>query len=289
MAEKHKDELSGVETTGHVWDNDLRELNNPLPKWWLYVLYVTIIWSVGYYIFFPSWPLLDSYTKGIWNWSSREEVAQELADAKAAQSKFWVQVDKAKLTEIKANPELLQFARAGGAAAFGDNCAGCHGTGAAGAKGYPNLNDDDWIWGGTVEDIHQTLLYGVRHTYNDTRQSEMPAFGKDGILEAVQIRDVAGYVRSLSGLKTEGVNIATGQALYAENCAACHGDGGEGNRELGSPNLKDGIWLYGSDMATLVETITYSRAGVMPGWNGRLPAPTIKALAVYVHSLGGGE
>ncbi|MGE0585391.1 MAG: cytochrome-c oxidase, cbb3-type subunit III [Flavobacteriaceae bacterium] len=289
MANKHIDELSGIETTGHEWDG-LRELNNPLPRWWLWTFYLTCIWAFAYWIVYPAWPLVTDYTRGVFGDSDRLRVQREVGELEALRATNGAGLATASLEEIRSNPDFLQFALASGEAAFGDNCAPCHGSGAAGGHGYPNLNDDDWLWGGTLEDIHTTLENGIRWDANDdTRISDMPAFGRDGILEGGQIRNVAAYVLSLSGTTTEGADIAEGQTLFADNCAACHGEDAAGSKDLGAPNLKDAIWLYGGDLATVVETVTNSRRGVMPAWGGRLDEVTIKSLAVYVHSLGGGQ
>ena len=281
------DELSGAETTGHEWDG-LKELNNPLPKWWLWTFYVTVIWSLAYFMLYPAWPWFGGATKGLLGWSSRQEVTQELASLRAEQKTYWDNLSQIGLEEIRSNPELLQFAMASGGAAFGDNCAPCHGTGAIGAKGYPNLNDDDWLWGGSLDEIHQSILVGIRSVHDDTRDNEMPAFGRDEILDQTQILNVAGYSRSLSGLETPSADLSAGKELYAEQCVACHGEDGKGNTELGSPDLTNNLWLYGGDLPDVIETLTISRKGVMPAWDGRLDPPVIKALAVYVHSLGGG-
>jgi cytochrome c oxidase cbb3-type subunit 3 len=200
-------------------------------------------------------------------------------------------IEAASLQDIEKTPELLSFARAQGGAAFAVNCSPCHGAGAQGFKGYPNLNDDDWLWGGSLDAIHQTLQHGIRWDADkDTRSSMMPAFGKDGILKPEEISATADYVRSLSGLPTDkGVDLAKGNELFAANCAACHGEKGEGNQDLGAPKLNDKVWLYGSDKAVITERIHLGGGGVMPAWSTRLDAPTIKSLAVYVHSLGGGQ
>jgi cytochrome c oxidase cbb3-type subunit 3 len=288
MAKPEFDEITGTETTGHEWDG-LKELNRPLPKWWLWVLYASIIWAVGYWIAMPSWPLISSYTKGFLDRSQRAVVTRQVADAKAAQSQYLEKIAASDLSSIKEDPELLRFSLAGGAAAFGDNCAPCHGRGAQGTPGYPNLNDDDWIWGGKLEDIHQTLVVGIRGTHDETRDNAMPAFGRDEILEPAQISDVTDFVLSLSGGAGDAAAAERGKAIFAEQCAACHGDDGKGNTELGSPNLADKIWLYGGSREAITQTIRNSRAGVMPAWEGRLSPETIKQLAVYVHSLGGGQ
>jgi cytochrome c oxidase cbb3-type subunit 3 len=281
--------VSGKTTTGHEWDG-IKELNTPLPRWWVLTFYACIIWAIGYWIVYPAWPMLSSYTTGILHYSSRADVAVELANLEKIRGDKMVALGAASLADIEKDPALLALARARGKTVFGDNCAPCHGTGAAGAKGYPNLNDDDWLWGGTLDQIMQTIQFGARSGHPKAHEGQMLAFGKDGTLKKEQIVTVANYVRSLSGLPTrQGYDAAAGAKIFAENCAVCHGDAGKGNQELGSKNLTDNIWLYGSDEATIIETITNGRAGVMPAWVGRLDLATIKAMTVYVHSLGGGQ
>jgi cytochrome c oxidase cbb3-type subunit 3 len=288
MAKKHGDTSEDVGTTGHEWDG-IEELNKPLPKWWLYTFYATIIWAIGYWIVYPAWPLVSDYTRGYFGYSQREVVAENLAQANADKAAFRDRIAASDLATIQADPELLRFALAGGAAAFGDNCAPCHGRGAQGAFGYPNLRDDAWVWGGSLEDIHETILHGIRANDPKTRNSQMPAFGKLGMLQPEQVSDAAEYVLSLSGNADDNAAAARGAAIFATNCAACHGPEGKGNQALGAPNLADELWLYGGDKATVVETITNSRGGMMPAWTGRLDPATIKELAIYVHALGGGE
>ncbi|MEW6639568.1 MAG: cytochrome-c oxidase, cbb3-type subunit III [Pseudomonadota bacterium] len=291
MSEHHEefDAVSGKTTTGHAWDG-IKELNTPLPRWWVITFIACIIWSFGYWVVYPAWPMIQGYTTGVINYSSRADVAVELANLGKLRGEKMAVLGAAPVTEIEKDPALLALARAQGKAAFGDNCAPCHGSGAAGAKGFPNLNDDDWLWGGTVEQIMQTIEFGVRSGHAKGHESAMLAFGRDGILKKEEVVTVANYVRSLSGLSTDkGFNAAAGAKIFAENCASCHGADGKGSQEFGAPNLTDQIWLYGSDEATLIETITNGRGGVMPAWTSRLDQPTIKALAVYVHSLGGGK
>jgi cytochrome c oxidase cbb3-type subunit III len=283
------DSVSGRSTTGHEWDG-IRELNTPLPRWWLITFYLCIIWAFGYWIVYPAWPLLWSNTPGILHYSSRADVAVELANLEKVRGDKMAALGAASLADIEKDPALLAMARARGKTVFGDNCAPCHGSGAAGAKGFPNLNDDDWLWGGTLDQIAQTITYGARSGNPKAHEGQMLAFGKEGVLKADQIVTVANYVRSLSGLPTRpGYDAAAGKKIFAENCVACHGEDAKGNPELGAPNLTDQIWLYGSDEPTIIETITNGRAGVMPAWEGRLDPTTIKAMAVYVHSLGGGK
>ena len=282
------DDATGVETTGHEWDG-IKELNNPLPKWWLYTFYACIVWGLGYMIAYPAWPLLDSYTKGLLGYSQRAVVTSEVVKARQAQAKFRDEIAKTPIEKIKSKPELLRFAMAGGKAAFGDNCAPCHGRGAQGAPGYPNLNDDDWLWGGKITDIKQTIEHGIRAADEDTRSNDMPKFGIDGLLEAAQINDVAEYVLSLTGKSTDKAAAQKGKVIFEEQCAACHGDKGQGMPELGGPRLNDAIWLYGSSKEDIVRQIKIGRGGLMPAWASRLDPVTIKSLAVYVHSLGGGQ
>jgi cytochrome c oxidase cbb3-type subunit 3 len=283
------DDVTGTSTTGHEWDG-IKELNTPLPRWWLYTFYATVIWAIGYTIAFPAWPMLTAATPGLLGYSSRANLADQLAAGHAAQKASLDKIAAMSVDDILKDPTLLAFAQAGGAAAFKVNCVQCHGAGAAGSIGYPNLNDDDWLWGGTPDAIYVTLKNGIRYTANpDTRDSLMPSFGADGILTPAQIGEVASYVMSLSGAKADAAQAEAGQQTFAENCAACHGEDGKGNRELGAPNLTDKIWLYGGDFDTVKAQIVKPRQGVMPGWTHRLDDATIKQLAVYVHTLGGGE
>ena len=283
------DSVSGRSTTGHEWDG-IKELNTPLPRWWILTFYATILWAIGYWIVYPAWPLVTGYTTGLFHYSTRASVADDLANLEALRGDKMKILGSTALADVEKHPALLSLARARGKTVFADNCAPCHGSGGAGAKGYPNLNDDDWLWGGSLDQITQTIQFGARSGHAKAHESQMLAFGRDAILKRDEIVTVANYVRSLSGLSTSpGFDVANGKKIFSENCVSCHGDDGKGNQELGAPNLTDKIWLYGSDEATLVETITNGRAGVMPAWSGRLDPVTIKALTVYVHSLGGGK
>ena len=290
MAGKNEiDELSGVETTGHSWDG-IKELNNPLPRWWLWTFYATIVWAIGYVIVYPAIPLATTATQGLFGWSSRADLAKAMTAAETARAERASLLQTSDVNAILANEELRQIAEAGGRAAIKVNCEQCHGSGAQRFPGYPNLNDDDWIWGGTADDIYATLTHGIRHAADDnTRLSEMPAFGRDGILEPAQIQDVAWFVRKLSGQQADEEAAMRGEPLYADNCASCHGEQGEGVRELGGPRLSDGIWLYGGEHAQIAAQISAPRMGVMPAWGDRLGDTTVKQLTVYVHGLGGGE
>lgn len=282
--EKERDEFSGTETTGHNW-NGITELDTPMPRWWLWTLYLTIIWGIGYMILYPAWPMISGATPGMLGYSSRGEVAADIAKFEEMNAPLDAAIVSAELTEIASNADLRNYAVNGGGAIFRTYCSQCHGAGAAGAPGYPNLLDDDWLWGGDVEAIHQTIAHGIRSdTDDDTRYSEMPAF--DDLLSDEEITNVTAYVGALSG----GVGADhPGAEVFADNCASCHGDEGLGMRDQGAPNLADAIWLWGGSPVTIEATIRYSRYGQMPPWTGRLTEAEIRQVSVYVHGLGGGE
>jgi cytochrome c oxidase cbb3-type subunit 3 len=282
------DPATGQPTTGHVWDG-IRELNRPLPRWWLWTFYATIAWAAVYVVLYPAVPLVRGATGGVLGYSTRAEVADEIVAARAAQAARLDQVAARSLEEIRADSELARFAVSGGRSAFLVNCVQCHGSGAAGSPGYANLNDDDWLWGGALDDIHRTIAFGVRSEHPETRFTEMPAFGADALLTRPERDAVAEYVLSLSGAGHDAVAAGEGAIIFADNCASCHGDAGEGNREFGSPALNDAIWLYGGDRAAILEQVNRPRHGVMPAWTGRLDEAVIKQLSLYVHALGGGE
>jgi cytochrome c oxidase cbb3-type subunit III len=274
-----------IETTGHEWDG-ISEYNIGAPRWWLIVWIICIIWSFGYWIFYPTWPTTSGNSKGSLNWTQQSQLKESQKEIDDKRSAYLEQISKSDFNQIQQDKNLFEFALNGGRAAFKENCAACHGTGAQGSKGYPNLNDDDWLWGGKITDIYQTLLYGIRSSHDKTRFSQMPAFGMDKVLKKDEIESVAEYVLSLS---KKAEKNEKGEAIFKANCVACHGSNAKGSREVGAPNLTDAIWLYGNEKEDIIHSVTYSRAGVMPYWNGRLDDATIKQLALYVHSLGGGE
>lgn len=291
------DALSGVETTGHEWDG-LKELNNPLPKWWLYVFYACIAWSLVYFVFYPAWPLGGTYTKGVLGYSQREWVQGAIAEAKKGQEKFLTAIAGKSVDEIQKDPDLVSFAMAGGRTMFNENCAACHGAGGQGAKGFPTLADDVWLWGGSTAEIYQTISGGVRQGDVEITRGVpaigMTAFGRDGILSREEIDQVSEFVLSLTNRATDAAKAAKGKEVFEGNCAACHGDQGQGSikaeiPDVGAPPLNTAAWIYGGDKATIVETVTNGRAGEMPAWSKRLDDVTIKQLAIYVHNLGGGK
>ncbi|MBT3237514.1 MAG: cytochrome-c oxidase, cbb3-type subunit III [Rhodospirillaceae bacterium] len=285
MAEPEKDALSGRETTGHEWDG-LKELNTPLPRWWLWVLYATIVWAVAYTVVYPAWPTLSGYTKGMIDYSSRGELAKNLAAVKQSRSSWINRFEESSVSEIAADNDLLTYAMAGGRAVFAENCAPCHAAAGSGSVGYPSLADDDWLWGGKVDDIYTSIRYGIRSDHDDARVSDMPAFGADELLNAQQVADVTAHVMSLSGGSAAN---AAGATVFEDECAACHGEDGTGNRELGAPNLADAIWLNGSGVDAVNAQVKNPKHGVMPAWVDRLDDVSVKQVSVYVHSLGGGQ
>jgi cytochrome c oxidase cbb3-type subunit 3 len=290
MSEKKRvDEPTGTETVGHEWDG-IEELDTPMPRWWLLTLYATIVWAVGYVILYPAIPMLNSASEGLLGWSSRGDYAMQVAERQKQLEPVRLALVSQDIEAIGNDPQLLQQAIEGGRSAFKVHCVQCHGSGAAGSKGYPNLNDDDWLWGGDLTAIEYTLIHGIRNPdHDETRFSQMPAFGKDGILQSNEIQDLVSYVRLLSGREKQSAAARRGAALFETNCAVCHGPDGKGDRVQGAPNLTDAISLYGLDRATLTDTITNARYGVMPRWGQRLDPATIRMLTAYVHSLGGGE
>ena len=284
-----KDSAPETLIRSHEWDG-IQEMDNPLPRWWLYVFYATIAISLVYYVVYPAIPFFNSYTEGTLGYSTRKALDASVEEANAAKAGYIQQISTKTPADIIQDPELLNFALAGGGAAFAENCVPCHGAGGAGQRGYPSLADDVWIWGGTLDNIQQTLRHGIRWQQDDnTRLSEMPRFGADGLLEPAQIADVSQYVLSLTNAATDPEAAQRGAAVFAEQCAVCHGPKGEGNQELGAPSLSDAVWLYGGSLEDILSQVRAPHHGVMPAWQTRLDDPTIKMLTVYVHSLGGGK
>ncbi len=286
-----KKEPRQVETTGHIWDG-IEELNNPMPRWWVWTFYATIVWGIGYSIAYPAWPLITGATPGLLGASTRADVAVEIARVDAANAGIKAELVAADLTAIGANPDLAAYAERAGAAIFRTNCTTCHGSGAAGfeGKGYPNLLDDDWLWGGTMEDIHQTIQHGIRNADSESRYSMMPSFGVDEVLDETQIAQVTEHVLKISGQEHDATLAEAGALVWEEaGCSGCHMADGSGDRTQGAPKLTDAIWLYGGSRAAITESIYYARFGVMPSWTARLSEDEIRAVAFYVHGRGGGE
>lgn len=287
-----RDAVTGVDTTGHEWDG-VKELDNPLPRWWLYIFYASIAAAVIYWVLMPAWPLLNSYTPGVLGFSDRRNVAAEIDSLESARAPMFERLANASSADLAGDPELQQFARAAGESVFGDYCRTCHGAGGAGAPGYPVLADDVWIWGGSLAEIEHTLRVGVRADHPDTRMSQMPAFGRDNLLSSDQIGDVTEYVISMSAarrrIEPDAAAAARGAIVYGEQCAVCHGASGAGDRNVGAPSLQDDLWLYGGSREEIRRQVELGRSGVMPSWERRFDAGTLRALAYYVHEMGGGE
>ena len=288
MSDREVDEHTGVETTGHEWDG-IRELDNPLPRWWLWIMYASIAVAIIYWILMPAWPGIHGYTRGVLHQSDRAAVVGKLAELKSLRGVQAARLTNASLEEIERDPELQAYALTAGQAVFGDNCATCHGVGGAGSNGYPNLRDDIWLWGGSLEDIQHTITVGVRTGEPHARFSQMPAFGRDQMLTGAQINDLTEYVVALSRRASNKAAVARAAPIFADQCATCHGVAGAGDQTKGAPNLTDAEWLYGSRREDIHSQIFNGRGGVMPTWGSRFDPQTIKALAVYVHANAGGR
>jgi cytochrome c oxidase cbb3-type subunit 3 len=302
MSKKPVTRPSEPETTGHSWDG-IQEYNNPLPRWWLWTFYITIIWGLAYTIAYPAWPMLTRATDGFFGNTMRANVQAEIDGFNARNAPIEQKLVAVDLTAIKDDPELVNYTKNAGAAVFRTYCAQCHGAGAAGHPGFPNLLDNDWLWGGDIEAIHTTVTHGIRNTTDSDARGVgiyMPAWSNhappgpmadsaSAQLTDDEIGQVVNFVLKLSGQTADETKAAAGQQLFADNCAACHGEDGKGNRDMGAPNLTDAIWLYGGDEASLTQTIDYGRGGVMPNWAPRLTEAQIRSVAAYVHGLGGGE
>ena len=283
----HNPAVQKPETTGHQWDG-IEELNNPLPRWWLWIFYATIIWGAVYMVLYPAVPLLRSATQGVLGYDSRGELQAEITHWQSVNADIDARLVNTDLTAIQDSGDVAQYAFSGGAAVFKTYCEQCHGVSASGFEGYPNLLDDDWLWGGSITDIDHTIRHGIRsEDSDDTRYSEMPAFGE--LLEKDDLTKVLHYTLSLSGKTHNAFYVSGGADVFAENCADCHGVSGRGNREFGAPDLTDQIWLYGQDQRAIADIIRNSRHGVMPAWQDRLTESQLRQVAYYVHQLGGGE
>jgi cytochrome c oxidase cbb3-type subunit 3 len=276
-----------TKTTGHSWDG-IEEYDNPMPRWWLWTFYVTIVWGIGYTIAYPAWPLLSGATRGVLEYSTRDEVKKDIDKFDAANADLRAQLVATPLEAVKDDAALMHFAEANGKAVFGTWCSQCHGSGGAGAVGFPNLLDNDWLWGGDLDAIYETVTVGIRNeTNDDARYSEMPAFGD--LLESEEIEQVVEHVLAISGSEADPQLAALGAVVYEDNCSSCHGEEGLGDRDQGAPNLTDAIWLYSGDRETVTTSVTNARFGVMPAWDERLSEADIRAVTLFVHGMGGGE
>jgi cytochrome c oxidase cbb3-type subunit 3 len=284
MSDRERDDHSGVETTGHEWDG-IKELDNPLPRWWLWVFYLCIASAVVYWALMPAWPMVNGYTRGALGHSDRATVAKELAALEVHRGAEGHSLKNVSLDVIERDPQLQAYALQVGQSVFGDNCATCHGAGGGGAKGYPNLRDDVWLHGGSLAEIERTITVGIRSGHAQAKgETLMPAFGRDQMLSAAQIDDLTEYVVALSRRSSDRAAVARAAPIYAVQCISCHGPTGAGDPVKGAPSLIDREWLYGSDRASIRDQLWNGRNGVMPTWASRFSPETIKALAVYVHA-----
>ena len=305
-----EDPKQSVGTTGHSWDG-IEELNNPLPRWWVWTFYLCIAFALVYTVLYPAWPLVHGATPGIWGASTRADVATDIKRFDDLNAPIKAKLVAADLTAIEKDDSLKSYAMEAGKSIFATNCAPCHGAGAGGVqgKGYPNLLDNDWLYGGAIDAIHTTITHGVRNTVDPDARNigiYMAAWSDKATgpmadvatakLTDEQVGQVVNFVLKISGQTADEAKATVGATIFADNCAACHGPDGKGNRDMGAPNLTDAIWLYGGSEATLTQTVMDGRGGVMPTWGyapkgsaPRLTEDQIRAVAVYVHSLGGGE
>lgn len=282
-----KDSVTGTETTGHDWDG-IKELNTPLPKWWLYTFFATIAFAIVYCVLYPI-PYGFGHTSGMLGYSGRDRVNKEVAVEAATRAGAMSRIATLPYAAIVADPKLYEIAQVSGKSTFAENCQPCHAAGGAGRVGYPALAAGGWIWGGSLEQIQTTLTHGIRSGDPEARNSQMPRFA-DGVLDARQIDHVANFVwTTYYGHADPKLDVADGAAIFAENCAVCHGPQGGGERALGGPKLASRVHLYGDTREAVLSQIRAPKAGVMPNWNTRLDPATLRSVALYVHSLGGGE
>lgn len=282
-----KDAVTGRETTGHEWDG-VKELNTPLPKWWLYLYIASVAYALVQFVLYPSLPGITGYVRGTLGWSQRVEVEQAVAEVAARRAGHMDRIAAETFDAIRQDGQLLAAAMTAGRITFANNCQPCHGPGGEGRLGYPALGDDVWLWGGTLEEIQHSITVGIRSDHKDTRASTMPAFGA-GALKPEEIEAVTDHVMALYGNPARAETAATGAKVFADQCADCHGASGQGNPEKGGPRLAARVHLLGADRESVRRQIIAPRMGVMPAWNTRLDPATIKAVTLYVHQLGGGQ
>jgi cytochrome c oxidase cbb3-type subunit 3 len=289
MAVNERDPVTGRETTGHEW-NGIKELDTPVPRGVLLFLIVTHIWAIGWWFLMPSWPLGTSFTKGVLGVDQRQTVNARVAEGQRERANWSRRLETEPYDAILADRGLMRAVRSAGRQLFGDNCAACHGRDGRGRANFPDLTDDDWLWGGEPAQIEQTMRVGVNTAHPESRQGQMPAFGRDQMLGAAEVKAVAAYVYSLTNpdfvSDRDSTRLQAGKEVFASTCVPCHGENAKGNRDIGAPNLTDSYWLYGGDLATIIDTIHGGRAGHMPTWDERLSKAEIRTLALYVHDLG---
>jgi cytochrome c oxidase cbb3-type subunit 3 len=287
MELEKRDRVTGRTTTGHEW-NGIEELETPIPRVVFLFLGATVLFSLICWVLYPTWPLGSTFTKGLTGFDQRNLVTEQVAKADAERASAWAgKVETLSYAEIEADSALMQPVKEAGRTLFVDNCAVCHGVSATGGPGFPNLTSKSWLWGGEPEAIEETIKVGINSTNDDTRVSQMMAFGRDGVLAPEQISNVVTYVRSLSGAEGDAAKIDAGKEVFAANCVACHGDNAKGSHDVGAPDLTDHFWIYGGDVNSVYTSVYSGRQGHMPHWGARLSPLQVKLLTVYVHSLDG--
>ena len=292
MAEVERDPVTGRETTGHEW-NGIKELDTPVPRGVLMFLIVTHVWAVAWWFLVPSWPLGESYTKGLLGVDQRTTVAARVVEGQQQRAAWTARIESEPYDVILSDESLMKTVRATGQQLFGDNCAACHGRDGKGRAFYPDLTDDDWLWGGSPDIIEQTMRVGINTRHPETRVAQMPAFGRDEMLDREQVRSVAAYVYSLTNpdySTPENLErVEAGKEVFASTCAACHGEAATGDPEVGAPNLTDAYWVYGGTMDSIIASVHGGRQGHMPTWDERLTAGEIRTLSLFVYDLGTGR
>lgn len=288
MAVTERDPHTGYLTTGHEW-NGIKELNTPVPRPVWFFLIATVLFSLGYWVLMPAWPLGVSYTKGLLGIDQRTSVSESLKQAAQDRETWTRRVETEDYAAIRSDAQLMTIVRQAGRTLFGDNCAACHGHNARGGKGFPNLTTSSWLWGGSPEAIAETIRVGINSSHPNSRTGQMLAFGRDSVLPRAEIENVVSYVRSLSNAEAArqvpAENIAAGKKTFADNCASCHGDDGKGKVDMGAPDLTDSNWIYGGDAQTIFTTVWSGRQGHMPAWENRLSALDRKILTLYLTDL----
>jgi cytochrome c oxidase cbb3-type subunit 3 len=289
VAISEHDPVTGHLLTGHEW-NGIKELNTPVPRAVWFFLIATALFAIGYWLLMPAWPTGKTYTKGLLGNDQRRLVSESVSQSALARSAWANRIAGLDINQIRADPGLMKIVREDGNRLFGDNCSACHGVGATGGKGFPDLTDKDWLWGGSHEAIAQTIKAGINSNDPKTRVSQMLAFGRDGMLDNDTILALTDYVMSLSnpGLARGGTakSVMAGSAAFAANCAACHGADARGNQAVGAPNLTDNAWIYGGDVQSVYTSINDGRQGEMPAWEHRLGPVDRKVLAIYLLDKG---
>jgi cytochrome c oxidase cbb3-type subunit 3 len=279
-----RDGFTGYLTTGHEW-NGIKELNTPVPRPVYFFLALAFLFSLGYWVLMPAWPLGVTYTKGLLGSNQREVLTASLKAAAAERDAWTSKIQSGSYAAIQSDPQLMTIVRQTGHALFGNNCAACHGIDAKGGPGFPNLTTSSYLWGGKPEDIFNTIRVGINSAHPDTHVSQMPAFGHDGMLRRPDISKVVAFVYSLShpdAKELDAKTVEAGKAIFAANCVACHGDDGKGNPELGAPDLTDRFWIYGGNLENIDTTVWGGRQGHMPTWESRLSALDRKILTLYL-------